>query len=101
MPCYNFHIGIEYWKFPQAIYDRHVVVLLSPIGLGPLCTRAMSRDHKIVRAQTKVSNGTPKTPPKSCSVVTGPQVQCEIRCDRALNRMLGQCISIRMGPHAR
>ena len=32
-----------------------------------------SRDHRIVRAQEKVSKGRPKTPPKSCSVDTDPQ----------------------------
>ena len=42
--------------------------------LGPLHTRAKSRDHEIVRAQKKVSKGRPKTPPKSSSVVTDPQV---------------------------
>jgi hypothetical protein len=33
-----------------------------------------SRDHKIVRAQKKVSKGRPKTPRKSGSVVKDPQV---------------------------
>jgi hypothetical protein len=42
--------------------------------LGPLHTRAKSHDHKIVRAQKKVSKGRRKTPPKSCSVVTDPQM---------------------------
>ena len=42
--------------------------------LGPLHTWAKSRDREIVRAQKKVSKGRPKTPPKSCSVVTDPQV---------------------------
>ena len=42
--------------------------------LGPLHTRAKSRDHEIVRAQKKVSEGHLKPPPKSCSVVTDPQV---------------------------
>ena len=42
--------------------------------LGPLHTRAKSRDHDIVRAQKKVSKGRPNTPPKSCSVVMDPQV---------------------------
>ena len=42
--------------------------------LGPLHTRAKSRDHEIVRAQKKVSKGRPNTPPKSCSVVTDPPV---------------------------
>ena len=31
--------------------------------LGPLHTRAKSRDHEIVRAQKKVSKGRPNTPP--------------------------------------
>ena len=42
--------------------------------LGPLHTRAKSRDHEIVRAQKKVPKGRPNTPPNSCSVVTHPQV---------------------------
>jgi hypothetical protein len=58
--------------------------------LGPLHTRAKSRDHKIVRAQNKVSKGRPKTPPQSCSVVTDPQVYNEVICDMALNQMLFQ-----------
>ena len=52
--------------------------------LGPLHTRAKSREHEIVRAQMKVSKGRPKTPQShvvwtqtlKCSVksyVTGPQ----------------------------
>jgi hypothetical protein len=45
-----------------------------PPNLGPLHTRAKCRDHEIVRAQKKVSEGRPNTPPKSCSVVTNPQV---------------------------
>jgi hypothetical protein len=32
-------------------------------------TQAKSRDHEIVRAQKKVSEGRPNTPPKSCSSV--------------------------------
>ena len=42
------------------------------IGLGPLHTRAKSRSHEIVRDQKKVSKGCPKTPLKSCSMVTNP-----------------------------
>ena len=42
--------------------------------LGPLHTRAKSRDHEVVRAQKKESKGRPNTPPKSCSVVRDPQV---------------------------
>ena len=41
-------------------------------GLGPLHTQAKSRG--IERAQYKVSEGRPDTPPKSCSVVTDLQV---------------------------
>jgi hypothetical protein len=37
--------------------------------LGSLHTQAKSRDHEIVRTQKKVSQGHPKTPPISCSVV--------------------------------
>ena len=39
--------------------------------------------HEIVRAQNKVSKGHPKTHPTSCSVVTCPQVQCEVICGMA------------------
>jgi hypothetical protein len=67
--------------------------------LGPLCTRAKSRDHEIVRAQKKVSKGRPKTPPKSYSVVRDPQVYCEAICDRALNQLLFQGILNRAGLH--
>ena len=69
------------------------------LNLGPLHTRAKSHDHEIVRAQKKVSKGRPNTPPKSCSVVTDPQVHCEAVCNRVLNQMLLQCISIHAGPH--
>ena len=44
---------------------------------GPIHTRAKSRDQ----AQKNVSKGRrPNTPPKSCSVVTGPQAKWEIIC---------------------
>ena len=56
----------------------------------PLHTQAKSHDHDITRAQKKVSKGRPNTPPKSCSVVTDPQVQCEAMRDRGLNQMLFQ-----------
>ena len=57
---------------------------------GPLHTRAKGRDYETVRAQKKVSKCHPKKPPKSCSVVTNPQVQCEVICDKDLNQMLFQ-----------
>jgi hypothetical protein len=61
------------------------------------CSRPRAGFHEIVRAQNKVSKGIPKTPPKSCSVVTDP---CEVICDRALNQMLFQWISSHAGlPH--
>ena len=41
---------------------------------GPCHTKAMTRDHEIVRAQKKVSKGHPKTLPKSRSVITDPRV---------------------------
>ena len=53
----------------------------------------------IVRAQMEVSKGRPNTPPTSWSVVTGPQVQCEVTCDRTLNQMLFKWIFIHTGPH--
>ena len=43
-------------------------------ALGPFHTRAKSRDHEIVRAQKKVFKCRPNSPPKSCSVVTDPEV---------------------------
>ena len=58
--------------------------------LEALHTRAKSRDHFIVRAQKKVSKGRPKTSPKSCSVVTDPQVKCAVIYDQALKQMLFQ-----------
>ena len=67
--------------------------------LGPLHTRAQSRDHGIVRAQKKVFKGRPNTPPKSCIVVTDPQVYCEVICDHALNKIIFQWISIHADPH--
>ena len=48
--------------------------LVADLVRGPLHTQAKSRDHEIVRAQKKVFKGRPKTPPKSCGVVTNPQV---------------------------
>jgi hypothetical protein len=53
------------WWHSQSAFMEH---------LGPLHTRAKSCDHEIVRAQKRVSKGRPNTPPKSCSVVTDPQV---------------------------
>ena len=44
------------------------------VTLGPLHTRARSHAHEIARAQKKVSKGRPNTPPRSCCVVTDPQV---------------------------
>ena len=46
----------------------------------------------------KVFKGRPKTPPKSCGVVTDPQVYCEVICGWALNQMLFQWILIHVGP---
>jgi hypothetical protein len=70
-----------------------------PNKLGPLHTRAKSRDHEIVRAQKKLSKGRSNTPPTSYSAVIDPKVQCEAICDRAFNQMLFQWISIHVGPH--
>ena len=41
-------------------------------------TRAESGDHENVRAQKEVSKGRRKTPPKSCNLVTDPQMNCEV-----------------------
>ena len=70
--------------------DNLIACIVVHRCLGPLRTRAKSRDHEIVRAQEKVSKGRPKTPPKSCSAVMDPQVQSEAISDRALNQMLFQ-----------
>jgi hypothetical protein len=48
----------------------------------------------------KLSKGRPNTPPTSCSVVTDPQLLCEVICDRTLNQMLLQRISNHTGLHA-
>ena len=43
--------------------------------LGPLHTRAKSRDHECCESlKGSESKGRPKTPPKSCNVVMDPQV---------------------------
>ena len=62
-----------------------------------LMAQAKSYDHTIVRAQEKCPKGHPRTLPTSCSVVTGPQVKCEVICNQTLTQMLFQQISI----HAR
>ena len=41
-------------------------------ALGSLHTQAKRRDHEIVQAQKRVSNGRSNTPPNLCSVVTDP-----------------------------
>ena len=41
-----------------------------------------------------MSKSRPKTIPKSGRVVVGPQVWCEVICDRVLNHMLFHWISI-------
>ena len=43
-------------------------------NLGPLHTRAKSRDHETCESPQKMSKSQPKTPPKSGNVVTNPQV---------------------------
>jgi hypothetical protein len=60
---------------------------------------AKSHDHEIVRAHKKMSKGTSKTPPTSHSVVTDPQVQCEVIRDKALDQMLFQYFSIHADLH--
>ena len=47
------------------------------VYLGPLHTRAKSRDHEIVSAQKKVSKGRLQTPPKSSSAVT--YLKCSVK----------------------
>ena len=64
----NFSVGIQ-GKAPIDDLPSH-----SKVYLGPLHTRAKSRDREIVRAQKKVSKGRPNAPPKSWSVVPYPQV---------------------------
>jgi hypothetical protein len=43
---------------------------------------------KLWEPKRNVSQGRPKHTSKSCSVVTGPRVQCEAICDRSLSQML-------------
>ena len=63
--CNKDAILIEYiWSF----------CTLKPSLLPAQHKGAKSRDHAIVRAQKKVSKGRLNTPPKSCTVVTDPQV---------------------------
>ena len=66
------------------------IEIAHPLNLGPLHTRAKSRDHEMMRAPKKVPKGHPKTPSKSCRLVMEPRVQCEAIRDRALNQMLFQ-----------
>jgi len=44
------------------------------LNKGHFYTQAKSRDHETVRAEKKVLQGRPNTPPISCSVVTDPKV---------------------------
>jgi hypothetical protein len=85
-------------RFETLILSK-LITMAHGIPLGPLHKRAKSCDHEIVRAQKKSSKGCPKTPPKSCSVVTDPQVWCEVICDRVLNQMLFQWIFIHADPY--
>ena len=48
--------------------------VISSSVLESLPTPAQSCDHVIVRNQKTMSKGRPKTPLKSCSVVTDPRV---------------------------
>jgi hypothetical protein len=73
--------------------------MVHAIHLGPLHTRAKSRNHESVGAQKKVSNGRSKTRPISCGLVTDSQVECEVICDRTLNQMLFQETSFHVDPH--
>ena len=60
-------------------------------NLGPLHTRAKSRDHdRNCESRKKVSEGRPKTPPNSCNVITDRQATCEVVCNRAPHQMLFQ-----------
>ena len=81
-------VSIEYTSNEQK--QNWKMSTCNRLDSGTLHTHAKSHDHKIVRAQKKVSKGRPNTPPKSSSVITGPQVQCEVVCDRSLNHMLFQ-----------
>ena len=49
---------------------------------------------KLWESEWQVSRACPNTPPKSCSVVTDPQVLCEVTSDRALYQMLLHWYSI-------
>ena len=62
------------WKWEDGQRRAQCDIWLVMVVVKTLHTRVTSRDHEIVRAQKKASKGCPKTPPKSCSVVTDPQV---------------------------
>ena len=59
--------------------------------LNLTCLRATSHEPRAVTMKLwepkrkKVPKDCPKTPPKLCSVVTDPQMECEAICGRALN----------------
>ena len=52
--------------------------------------KALHSYREIVRAQKNVSKDHPNTLPKPCSVVTDPQVYCEVICDPDSNQVLFQ-----------
>ena len=69
---------------------------MESLYLVPPLTRAKSRDHKLVRAQKKMSKGHPKALPKSHSVVTA--LKCSGKSYVIGPRsMLFQTISIHVG----
>ena len=65
------------WSYRLAQFQPNTVT----DTMGHFTHKPKSRDHAIVTAQKKVSQGNrPNTPPTSCSAVTGPQMQCEVIC---------------------
>ena len=69
----RFQFGVAFWRPISRL--KGIEDFNLEHCLGPLHTRAKSRDHEIVRAQEKVSKGRrPNTPPKSCSVVMDSRV---------------------------
>jgi hypothetical protein len=82
-------ITVKNMSFNLSTSNLHqILYLVSPIPLVLLNTK--SRDREIVRTQKEVSKGRPNTPPNSCSVLTNPQVYCEVMCNRSFNQMLFQ-----------
>ena len=85
----TFHIG-TYGDATRMVYELAGVINPSNLNQfmsnrGPLRTRAMCRDHEIVRARKKLSKGRPNTPLESCHVITDPQVYRSLQAASSKN----------------